>query len=94
MSLDLHKLEGNRPAERLMSISDAELDQLEPEIEAFRLKTGMIIDQYGDLKLRSNIGDLIDILESASTQTAAHTSLSNILKRSVQEGFALIFVGD
>ncbi|MBD3654076.1 hypothetical protein [Kangiella sp.] len=94
MSLDIHKLQNGQPAELLISISSTEYEELYPAIERFKSKTGLLIDQYSDLKLSSGVLPLIQSIEEVSTESVFYNSLLKVLKQSEADGYGIMFVGD
>ncbi|EAR10586.1 hypothetical protein MED297_11240 [Reinekea sp. MED297] len=80
--------------DHLLSINSSEYVELLPAIELFRAKTGLFIDQYGDLKLSSGVSSLVESLEATSTGNQNYRSLIRVLRASEEEGYGIIFLGD
>ncbi len=94
MSLDVYRLKNGKPDKLLLSISDLEYRELLPAIDKFKLKTGLYIDLYKDLKLNSGLQALIDVVDSTNNGKQIYKSLLSILQRSEIEDCGIIFVGD
>lgn len=94
MALDVHKLESGRIGKHLLSINDLEYYDLEPAIEHYKSKTGLLIDQYSDFKLTSGTQALIKSLEETNNNSEIYTKLISALKHSELMGYSIIFVGD
>ncbi len=94
MSIDIHKLMNGRPTDLLLSINDSEYAELLPAIEMYKAKTGLFIDQYGDLKLSSGVQPLIESAKASTSGSKIYSSLISVLKQSEVGGYGIIFVGD
>ena len=99
MALDIHNLEEGKTGELLFQIDDALYGILEPAFELFRRRTGLFIDQYGDLKLRSGLGTLIHaFMESPEPAHAGrkqhYRAFLALLKQWEENGTDIIFLGD
>ncbi len=94
MSIDIHLLKNGRAEDFLLSIDDSEYLELSPAIELYKSKTGLFIDQYGDLKLSSGVSPLIDSLEVTSNGSEIYKSLLSVLKQSEVAGNGIIIVGN
>jgi hypothetical protein len=94
MSIDIYKLVNGRSTDHLLSINESEYADLLPAMEMYKAKTGLIIDQYGDLKLNSGIKPLIESVETSASGSEIFSSLIGVLKQSEVGGYGIIFVGD
>ncbi len=94
MGIDIHRLKNGRPEDLLLTINESEYQDLLPAIETYSANTGLLIDQYSDLKLSSTVIPLIEALESSANGSEIYRSLIGILKQSDVEGYGIIFIGD
>lgn len=94
MGINIHKLKNCRAEVLLISINDSEYLELLPAFDRYQSKTGLYIDQYGDLKLSSGVQPLIEAIEATNDGSRVYNSLLSVLKQSEVTGYGVIFVGD
>ncbi len=94
MSIDIHKLKNGRADELLISLSDAECAELLPALDLFTTKTGLCLDEYGDLTLHTGLRPLLEVVELLLNQERIYHVLAEILRKAENDGYGIIFLGD
>ena len=100
MALDLHVLRNGQPAELLYSIELGQFQRMEPAFNLFEKRTGLHVDQYGDLKLAYGLGPLIqaitDVLASEGDFEARKEleSFMAAIESAEMKKLSVVFVGD
>lgn len=98
MALDLYIMENGQPKEWIYAIDSEKWSLFNGAFEIFKAKTGLVIDQYSDIKFSSGLQNLIDVLKSVAPKYGKNAELFSgfiiVLESAESDGKNIIFVGD
>jgi len=98
MSLELFELKRDRAGKLLLDINSKQYQDLADVFELFRTKTGILIDECTDTKLRSEISFLIEVVKNIISSTKGNLQIYKdllcVLQMAESENKNVIFLGD
>ena len=98
MALDLYIMENGQPKEWIYSIDSNKWVLFSEAFELFRSRSGLVIDQYSDIKFSSGLENLISAVKSVAPKHGKSSTIFlefiAVLESAESKGKPLIFVGD
>ncbi|WP_426370030.1 hypothetical protein [Pseudocolwellia sp. HL-MZ7] len=98
MSLELCEFKSSRVGKLLLYINDEQYPDILDVLELYRLKSGIVIDQYSDTELSSGLNILITCaLEAINSSTGSkqiQQEFLSVLQAAESENKSIIFLGE
>ena len=97
MSLELFELKRDRPGKLLLDLNDEQYQSIADILELYRLKSGIVIDEYSDTKLSSGLSVLItctlEIINLNNGGKQIQQDFLSVIQAAESENKNIIFLG-